>query len=582
MNTRSPMPSLSPAASGPDAARKSAALIGSALGLFGVTTALLGPRLATVLLGCETVAQRLTLGAFAGLLLVFWMLGAYYVSLTAFYLLTTLRPRRTRPAETPDPASDLPPVALLCPTCDDFQADAAVTAVMQDYPACRVFILDDSRSEDSRRAIDRFARAHPERVTVIRRPSREGFKAGNLNHALRGPAREFPLFAVLDADERLPANFLSALVPRLWRGRYAFVQAMHEPNPAQPGAFVDLLRQTILPFWSVLLACKNRFGFVPCVGHGVLVRHEAWQAAGGFPEVASEDLAFSLRLLCRGLRGEYAPEVVCREDFPATMAGFLRQQQRYMLGVLQALWRAAGPLRRSRAITWTEKFDVWLSVLPLYVPALCLLFVLTAGLALPLCFGRPSWAVAQTVWGTVRCPFLQSFDGRFAPLWNPLFVYVSLFFSLSPALPVLALAVRGRIRRPFRLLLASNVAYMAAMPVFFSGLVAYWTRRTVEFHPTGQDARCECRAAPRAGRTGEVAMACAGLLLALALCATLNVGLAAVAVCPLLGCGHGALRPRIGLLAGVVFGGVVAQAVLGAVLCASPLSLPPLVLSIHF
>ncbi len=561
---------------------KSPALILTALSLFGVTVVLLGPRLWTVLLGCDSVAQGLALAAFSVLLLVFWMLGAYYLSLTMFFLFASAARRRTCPPPSAPVVADRPSVAILYPTCDDFQAAAAATAVAQDYPSGHVFILDDSRAATSREAVDEFQRMHPRRVTVVRRPSPEGFKAGNLNHALRGPARDFPLFVVLDADELLPGHFLSALVPRLLRGRWAFAQAAHEPNPAQRGAFAEMLRQTILPFWAVLLSGKNRYGFVPCVGHGVLIRRDAWELAGGFPEVASEDLAFSLRLLCGGRRGVYVPEVVCREDFPASMPAFQRQQQRYMLGVLQVLWRAAGPLWRSPAVTWTEKLDVGLCVLPLYVPAFCLLFVLTAGLALPLCFGHFSWVVAQTAWGAVRCPFLQSFDGRFVPLWHPLFVGLSLLFSLSPTLPALALAGVGRIHRPFRLILASNVAYMAVMPVFFSGLAAYLSRRVIEFHPTGQSAGDATLVRARRARAGDFVMGCVVLALATVLVATLNVGLAVVALCPLLGSACEAFRPRFGLMVGLVFGGVLTQAVVSALLCASPMSLPPLIMSIHF
>jgi hypothetical protein len=37
-------------------------------------------------------------------------------------------------------------------------------------------------------------------------PRRQGFKAGNLNFALQEVAADYPFFAAVDADERLPVN----------------------------------------------------------------------------------------------------------------------------------------------------------------------------------------------------------------------------------------------------------------------------------------------------------------------------------------------------------------------------------------
>jgi cellulose synthase/poly-beta-1,6-N-acetylglucosamine synthase-like glycosyltransferase len=67
-------------------------------------------------------------------------------------------------------------------TCDDFSEESLRASILQNYPNYRVVILDDSSSRSYRALVDAFAARH--NVTVVRRPSRTGFKAGNLNNYL--------------------------------------------------------------------------------------------------------------------------------------------------------------------------------------------------------------------------------------------------------------------------------------------------------------------------------------------------------------------------------------------------------------
>ncbi len=548
------------------------------LGSWAATLVVLGRQLIPVVQSAHGFTEHIVLLAFSCLLITFWLMGSYYLALVAVFFWRRLsRPARTDQDKLPGVAE--PPVAILYPTCDDFQREAVLTCLAQDYLDFHVFVLDDSRSTSFKQTVDAFGREFPDRVTVIRRTDRKGFKAGNLNHALRDAARDYPLFAVMDADERIPVNFLRGMVARISEKDYAFVQANHAPNPDQTGVFPRVMGQTILPFWSVLLSSKQRYGFVPCVGHGLLIRRSAWEEVGGFPEVASEDIAFSSVLLEKGLRGDYAEEVICFEDFPDSIASFKKQQQRYVAGVLQAVFGYWPKLLRSKNASWIEKLDFALCCLPLYVPVLGLLFMLTVGLGFPLCFGKLQAIVAETRLGHVEFPYFQTADGRFQPLWGPVFVYLSIFFSLSPSFPMLALALCGKIRRPLQLLFVSNLVYMSTMFVASYSLVKLVFRRSVQFLPTGSMAQARSPNRVHATLFSRPVFyeGVLGTVLGLLLVSTLNLGLAAVAVAPLLSHSR-----RITLVATLAFAGVGAQIVLAAALGAAPFGIPPLVFSIHF
>jgi len=557
--------------------RKSPLLLLLTFGLWGLTLTLLGQQLVPIIRSARGMAECFVLLAFSGLLVTFWLLGSYYLGLIGVFVWQKFRPSADG-ALFPIPRNDEPQVAILYPTCDDFQRESVMTCLAQDYSNFHIFLLDDSRSEAFQQKVDEFAREFRGRVTVIRRSDRIGFKAGNLNHALRGEVKNYPFFAVMDADERIPADFLRLMMMRMAGGNHAFVQANHAPNPTQRGTFPQAMGQTILPFWSMLLAHKQHYGFVPCVGHGLLIRRSAWEAVGGFPEVASEDIAFSSVLLEKGLRGAYAENVVCHEDFPDSITSFKKQQQRYVAGVFQAVCGYWPRLLRSKQASWIEKLDFALCCLPLYVPILGLFFMLTVGLGFPLCFGKFSTIVADTRLGHFSVPYLQTFDGRFQSLWGTVFVFLSIFFSLTPSFPMLTLAMCGKIKHPLRLLLVSNLVYMSTMFVTFYSLLQVLFRRSVQFLPTGSLGGIHVRQRQLALPSRPNGYECVlSVGMGVLLLSTLNIGLGAVALAPLLSHSR-----RITLVACLAFCGVAAQIILAAVSRSGAWGIPSLVFSIHF
>ncbi|MEZ4893405.1 MAG: glycosyltransferase [Saprospiraceae bacterium] len=100
-----------------------------------------------------------------------------------------------------------PAIALLYTTCNDFVEESVESCVRQHYNNYKVYILDDSSQQSFKDQVDAFAAEYPDRVTVVRRPDRKGFKAGNMNYGLANHAINEPYFAIADADEILPTDF---------------------------------------------------------------------------------------------------------------------------------------------------------------------------------------------------------------------------------------------------------------------------------------------------------------------------------------------------------------------------------------
>jgi cellulose synthase/poly-beta-1,6-N-acetylglucosamine synthase-like glycosyltransferase len=454
------------------------------LAVFGAWLAVLAwfhPRLWSLLDLAGSRFGWAALAFFAVFTEVAWLYGLFNVGVIVFAAVYR-RQERSRVPMAALAAGDAPAVALLYTTCNDFVERSALTCVNQEYPSFTVYILDDSSNPSFRSEVDRFAARHADRVRVVRRPDRRGFKAGNLNHALRNVAKE-PLFALADADEILPPDFLARLAPRLVADPLCgFVQASHRYNSQAPSAFSASLGAGIDSHWRWYQPLRNRYGFVMLLGHGALLRRAAWQVAGGFPEIVSEDLAFALRIREHGFRGQFAEDVVCQEDFPETMRAFRVRHMKWTRGTCEFLFREMGRALRSRRIPLVEKLDVLFPTLNLPLSLLYFLFILDANLVLPALFGEPRAMTLVAGATRVAVPFTL-LDARFLPVMTPDFYAITLLTLLAPVL-CFVLDMWRTPARMLRFLGHSTVVYGTLGPLSSIGVLLYLVTGKAVFHVT--------------------------------------------------------------------------------------------------
>ena len=124
---------------------------------------------------------------------------------------------------------------LVCVQCPLFNEPLVVEALLEKVTAIRwpadrleIQVLDDSNDETPA-IIERWLQAHPERaanVKHIRRPNRQGYKAGALAYGNTQTKAEF--FAIFDADFRPEPDFLEQLIPHFSNPKVGVVQARWE------------------------------------------------------------------------------------------------------------------------------------------------------------------------------------------------------------------------------------------------------------------------------------------------------------------------------------------------------------------
>lgn len=366
---------------------------------------------------------------------------------------------------------ELPDVAILYATRDDFDAESCDSCLQQDYQGqFTLLICDDSQDDETRTRIDAYAQQHGNRCKVLRRDNLSGFKAGNLNAALQQHDTS-EWFLLVDADQQLPIGFLSSLVNEIPIDSegIAFLQAAQQ---AMSNGAVTRLQNSLAPgvdlFYQRDLELREKYGFVPLVGHGALVRYAVWKKLQ-FPELVSEDFAFSLRAVSHGQRGVYLHHIHSFEMLPVDFGGFILRLKKYSSATAELLRKEYPSFVRGNA-TFAEVWDFTFQVLG---------YVLTPLILLNLFLG--AYVVHQH--------WISSANNVVLPTIMP-FLYALLPVSLF----ALAMSVTKNFVKTIRFLFWSTAIYTATTPIaawhFIRGL---FTRPT--FTPT-----------PKGGQTTPLAM----------------------------------------------------------------------------
>ena len=240
------------------------------------------------------------------------------------------------------------------------EADVAIrvmTAVAaMDYPRGEhtIQVLDDS-TDETRLLVDRTVRTLREQgvdIEVVRRETREGFKAGALKAGLA--QSRHPLVAIFDADFVPPRDFLRRATPFLARneklaciqGRWTYLNP-HESwlTKAQSvGLDGHFAIEQGARAWNHLFMNFN--------GTAGVWRKAAIDdpAVGGWTaDTLTEDLDLSYRAQLAGWKIEYCLSLECPSELPSTIMALKAQQRRWTTGATQTAVKLLPRIWRSDA-----------------------------------------------------------------------------------------------------------------------------------------------------------------------------------------------------------------------------------------
>lgn len=269
-----------------------------------------------------------------------------YVLMFFWFLNRKHRRRRVdavkREFDTRFTADDLPPVVTQIPVYNEYNVVERVMRAVaaMEYPQGRhsIQVLDDSNDETCA-LIDRVAeelRGQGHDVQVVRRPTREGYKAGALKYGMTQTTADF--FAIFDADFIPPRDFLLQTMPAmvindktgLVQARWGHLNREHSPITHAEALGLD-------GHFTLDQGARSYSGlFMNFNGTAGVWRRQAIDAAGGWhADTLTEDLDLSYRAQLAGWKCEFLFDVVVPAELPENMNALKAQQFRWAKGSIQ-------------------------------------------------------------------------------------------------------------------------------------------------------------------------------------------------------------------------------------------------------
>jgi len=285
-----------------------------------------------------------------------------------YYLLGAARRYKT-PGLPPDSMAGKPRVAIHVPVYNEkyviHRLVSACAGMAENYGIDRVkiVIIDDS-DDETVEVIDQEVADYQARhlkIEVLRRFSRQGYKAGALQAALDRTEEEY--IAVFDADFTPPPDFLVRSVPYfiqnerlgIIQGRWTHINRNYNVLTGAIAIGIDvhfLIEQT----GRYAAGCLQNFN-----GSGGILRTKALLQAGGWQsDTLAEDLDASYRVQIQGYQILYLRDLYCPGEVPPTVPSYKKQQGRWACGSLRTAKKLLPILLPNRDFGFKQRLQAFI------------------------------------------------------------------------------------------------------------------------------------------------------------------------------------------------------------------------------
>ncbi len=302
------------------------------------------------------------------------LMSARLIIIGLFAIIDRFRKRRN--FATPDYQ---PRVAVLIPAYNEEKVIARTirSVMLSNYKNLRIVVIDDG-SKDATYEVA--LNAYPDqiasgRLTVLTKPN--GGKADALNFALDHIDEE--IYVGIDADGVIAHDAVTNLVPHFANPEIGAVA-----GNAKVGNRVNLWTR-----WQALEYITSQnferraldlFDVVMVVPGAIGAWRTAPVRAGGgyHTNTVAEDADLTMSLLEQGYSVIYEDQALAFTEAPVNADGLKRQRFRWSFGILQALWKHRGAIKRHRAMGLfaLPNILIFQILLPLVSPLIDLMFVL--------------------------------------------------------------------------------------------------------------------------------------------------------------------------------------------------------------
>lgn len=242
--------------------------------------------------------------------------------------------------------SDLPKITIQLPVYNEPKIISTTLRNIENinYPLnhLKIQILDDSNDETSVK-IDKLSKKLSEKgffVDIVRRSSRDGFKAGALENGLMKDNSEF--IAIFDSDFHINPDFLMDTIHYFKNNeKIGAVQSRWGHNNLNYSLFTRSMSIGLdFHFLVEKIGRKTLNAFISFNGTGGIWRRKTIDESGGWrSDTLAEDLDLAYRAQLEGYEIIYLTSVVNLQEIPPTIRCWIIQQKRWAKGFSQNLMK---------------------------------------------------------------------------------------------------------------------------------------------------------------------------------------------------------------------------------------------------
>src|SRR6266478_154486 len=287
--------------------------------------------------------------------------GFAFLFIAGAYLFRREGENEFKPVEQP------PTVGVIYLCCNDLDRDALFSLASLNYRGkLHLVVHDDSVSATQRKEVDQAVQELRRRteyeVLLLRRPTKEGGKAGVTNYVLARTAHLFEYFLLCDNDSTaLDPRAIEKALPYFEDPRVAIVQCRNVAVVEPSTCSVNRLLSRSIDAFNVFLTAYSRFGWQPFVGHNALLKTATVMEVGGFtPGFFSDDLDLTVRLNLRGYKVAYAPEIQFGEKHPGNHSSYRQRSYKWAYGCVQTLRAHCPAVLKSKQLSLAEKWSFFM------------------------------------------------------------------------------------------------------------------------------------------------------------------------------------------------------------------------------
>ncbi|KCZ72335.1 glycosyl transferase [Candidatus Methanoperedens nitroreducens] len=260
--------------------------------------------------------------------------------------------KKEKPPDTP---SSYPAVTIQLPVYNEFYVvERLIRKVADmDYPIekLEIQVLDDSTDETTeiiQGCINELG-SRGLNIHLLRRPTREGYKAGALQEGLKHAQGEF--IAIFDADFLPDPDFLKKCIPYFSDPTVGMVQTRWGHINEDYSLLTRALSIGIDGHFQIEQSTRYSAGlFFNFNGTAGIWRRKCIEDSGGWQaDTLAEDLDLSYRAQLQGWRMIFLDDVVSPAEVPVQINAFKRQQFRWAKGSIQCAKKLLPEVAKSDA-----------------------------------------------------------------------------------------------------------------------------------------------------------------------------------------------------------------------------------------